>query len=126
MAQVVFDVSAFRLRYPEFDDLSDALLGDMFDEATLYLSNSDSSPVSNLERRARLLNMLVAHLAFLHKRQGIVGRVSNATEGSVSVASEYVTPGSGAWFNQSQYGASFWAATTSLRGFRYVPRPTVY
>jgi hypothetical protein len=51
-----------------------------------------------------------------------VGRVTSASEGSVSVSFDYgtPTPGSGAWFQQSQYGAAFWQATSSLRGMRYI------
>jgi hypothetical protein len=51
-----------------------------------------------------------------------VGRVSSASEGSVSASFDYgtPTPGSGAWFQQSQYGAAFWQATSSLRGMQYI------
>lgn len=134
MAQVTFDAAAFKVRYPEFSAVSDAYLEECFLDATMYLSNADCSPVSDLVRRARLFNMLVAHIAYLGGALSAdhmprpVGRMSSATEGSVSVSTEYTTatPGSGAWFNQTPYGAAFWQATTSLRGFRYVPRPTIY
>lgn len=55
-----------------------------------------------------------------------VGRVNTASEGSVSAGFDYTPaePGSGAWFNQSQYGAAFWQATANLRGMRYSARPT--
>lgn len=122
MAVVVFDVTAFRARYPEFASVADATLAAYFDEACIYLSNTDRSPVCNVTRRALLLNMLVAHVAFINGRP--VGRLSNATEGSVSSAFEYLQPGTHAWYTQSQYGAAFWQATASLRGFRYFPRPT--
>lgn len=132
MGVVVFDPAAFKTRYPEFVSVSDALLTAFFTEAGLYLSNTDRSPVQNLTRRALLLNMLTAHIAWINgKLNGggqplPVGRTSSATEGSVSVSLEYMQPGTQAWFVQSQYGAAFWQATTSLRGFRYRPRPTVW
>ena len=132
MTAVVFDPVAFKSRYPEFAAVSDASLQACFDEAGLYLSNADNSPVQNLVRRAVLLNMLTAHIAYIGGKLSAdgmprpVGRVSNASEGSVSAGFEYLTPGSHAWFVQTQYGAAFWQATSSLRGFRYVPRPTVY
>ena len=132
MAAVVFDPVAFKARYPEFAAVSDASLLACFDEAGLYLSNEDNSPVQNLNRRATLLNMLTAHIAYIGGRLAVdgmprpVGRVSNASEGSVSAGFEYLTPGTQAWFVQSQYGAAFWQATSSLRGFRYIPCPTVY
>ena len=134
MPAVVFDPAAFKARYPEFAAVADPTLAACFDEAGLYLSNSDNSPVQNLTRRATLLNMLTAHVAYiggLLSADGMprpVGRVSQASEGSVSAAFEGVppTPGSGAWFQQTQYGASYWAATSSLRGMRYIPCPTRY
>lgn len=134
MPAVVFDPAAFKARYPEFAAVADPTLAACFDEAGLYLSNSDNSPIQNLTRRATLLNMLTAHVAYiggLLSADGMprpVGRVSQASEGSVSAAFEGVppTPGSGAWFQQSQYGAAFWQATSSLRGMRYVPCPTRY
>ena len=132
MPAVVFDPAAFKARYPEFAAVANPLLSACFDEAGLYLSNTDNSPVQNLTRRAVLLNMLTAHIAALggalssDGQPRPVGRVSSATEGSVSASMEYLAPGSSAWFAQTQYGAAFWQATTSLRGMRYIPCPTRY
>ena len=132
MAAVVFDPTAFKARYPEFAAVADATLTACFNEAGLYLSNADNSPVQNITRRVTLFNMLTAHVAYLGgllSADGMprpVGRVSQAGEGSVSAAFEGPPPGSAQWFQQSQYGASFWAATSSLRGFRYIARPTRY
>ena len=132
MAAVVFDPTAFKARYPEFAAVPDATLTACFMEAGLYLSNADNSPVQNITRRATLFNMLTAHVAYLGgllSADGMprpVGRVSQASEGSVSAAFEGPPPGSAQWFQQSQYGASFWQATSSLRGMRYIPCPTRY
>lgn len=132
MTAVLFDPVAFKARYPEFAAVANATLGAFFTEAGLYLSNANNSPVRNLTRRAILLNMLTAHVAYIGgalSADGMprpVGRLSQAGEGSVSAAFEGPPPGSAQWFQQSQYGAAFWQATSSLRGFRYVSRPTVY
>lgn len=55
-----------------------------------------------------------------------VGRVSAAGEGSVNASFDFVagTPGNGPWFNQTQYGAAFWQATTNIRSMHYIARPT--
>lgn len=92
-------------------------------------SEQDSSPVQDLNRRAVLLNMLTAHVACLAGALGNgqarpVGRVSNASKGSISTGLEYIQPGTHSWFTQTQYGAAFWQATASLRGFSYIPNPT--
>jgi len=133
MTVVVFDATAFKVRYPVFASVNDGLLSACFDESGMYLSNADNSPIQNIPVRTQLLWMLTAHIAFLGGALNAdgsaqpVGRVSQAAEGSVSASFDYVTatPGSGAWFNQTQWGASFWQATSSLRGFRYMPRPTL-
>lgn len=132
MTVVAFVPADFKVRYPEFATVPDARLSACFEDAGLYLSNTDASPVQNVTRRQSLLWMLTAHIAVLggalaaDGRPLPVGRVSSAAEGSVNASFDYVpsTPGSGAWFNQTGYGASFWQATTSLRGFRYRPQPT--
>lgn len=130
MAQVVFDPAGFKIRYPEFAAVSDPTLQAYFDEATLYLSNADNSPVQDLTRRKLFLNMLTAHVAALGGAltgggAAAVGRTANATEGSVSVALEYSSDNAAAWYNQTQYGASYWQATLNLRRFRYIPGRTV-
>lgn len=132
MTVVVFDPVAFKIRYPEFAGVADVTLSACFLEAGLYLSNSDASPVQNIDRRTLYLNMLTAHIAYLAGTLSAdgqprpVGRVSQAGEGSVSAGFEYGTPGTQAWFVQTQYGSSFIQATTSLRGFRYRAQPTRY
>lgn len=132
MAAVAFDPAAFRTRYPVFAGVADAVLSACFTEAGLYLSNSDASPVQDLARRAMLLNMLTAHVATLGGALSAdgqplpVGRVSSASEGAVSVSTDFAPAGSAAWFAQTQYGAAFWQATTALRSFVYIPQPTRY
>ena len=128
MAVAAFDLAAFRARYPEFSAVADATLGAYFLEAGLYLDNTDGSPVINLGTRLMLLNMLVAHIAALGAA-ALVGRISSASEGSVSVSADMgPVTGSSAWFLQTKYGSSFWQASARYRTFRYYPgasRPQV-
>jgi hypothetical protein len=135
MAVAVFNLANFLGRYPEFVPVNAAnptRLPALFLEAGLYLSNCDSSPVWDITRRGLLLNMITAHISYINGDLNAdgqprpVGRVSQASEGTVSASFEGVppTPGTGAWFQQSQYGAAFWQATASLRGMRYRIRPT--
>lgn len=128
MAIVVFDISAFRARYPEFASVSDDLLNAYFAEATVYLNNTDCSPVSDVAVRAVYLNMLVAHIAELNpaanggKSTGLVGRVASASEGSVSVSLADVPQSQASWwYLQTPYGAAYWQATAAYRTVRYVP-----
>ena len=128
MAVVGFDPAAFKLRYPEFAGVSDALLQMYFDETTLILANNDSSIVHDLAERAKLLRLLTAHLAALNSGingqapSPLVGRISSATQGSVSVSVDMgPASGSSAWFQQTKYGSEYWMATAKYRTFRYVP-----
>ncbi|MGG6193053.1 DUF4054 domain-containing protein [Pantoea allii] len=135
MAVVIFDIAKFRARYPEFASVSDELLQAYFTEATVYLNNTDSSPVTDVDQRAVFLNMLVAHLAAINSgvggqaASGLVGRVTSASEGSVSVSVE-AGPSSAAswWYMQTPYGAQFWQATLPYRTIRYLPggSPSMY
>ncbi len=128
MAVVVFDPVGFVARYPEFATCPALTLTAYFSEATLYLNNTDASPVADPVIRAMLLNMLVAHIAALNfgvngqPPAGIVGRVNQASEGSVSVSAE-MGPASNtsAWYMQTKYGASYWQATAGYRTFSYRP-----
>ena len=130
MTQVIFSAANFKIRYPEFVGVSDPRLQLYFDEACLYLSNADNSPVQSIARRTILLDMLTAHVAKLGGAIGggvaPVGRTSSASEGSVSASFDYQGQPSAAWYNQTPYGASFWQATSALRGMRYIARPTIY
>ncbi len=98
-----------------------------FSQATLYLNNTDCSPVSDVGQRLQLFNMLVAHIAALNGAigpgsQGIVGRVSSATEGGVTITFDYqATAGSAQWYAQTPWGAQYWEATAGYRTMQYVP-----
>lgn len=129
MAVVYWHLKLFRQIYPEFSAASDDFLQAMFDEAcALYIDNTDASLVQNVRERELLIFKLVAHLAFLRgygaagDRGGLVGRISSASEGSVSVSVD--NPGSNDaswWYMQSPYGADYWQATAPYRTMRYCP-----
>lgn len=132
----VWNPGIFLAMFPEFTasyNVNPARYEAIFTyRAPRILSNSPTSPVQDVQQRLGLLNMLVAHIAYLNGALSAdgqtrpVGRVSDASEGSVSASFDYgdMKDATGAWFKQSQYGAEFWQATSSLRGFNYSPRPT--
>lgn len=112
----VFDYAAWSALYPALaQSVGAGQAQGYYDLACLYLDNTPTSLVRDLDRRAALLGLLVAQ----------------ATRGSVSVRTEFATLSErAAWFGQTQYGASFWAATRGLRQARYVPglpqRPAIW
>lgn len=127
MAVVTFDIDKFRDMYPEFSDVTDTQLGFIFDEATDYLDNTDYSLVIDGVKRERLLYLLMAHICYLRYGDnkgrggtGLVGRISSATEGSVSVGTELGAMAIGtAWYTQSPYGLAYWQATKVYRMANY-------
>jgi len=56
---------------------------------------------------------------------GIVGRINQATEGDVSVSSEWSAPPNAnqAYFTQTKYGAQYWTMTAKYRTAQFIPAP---
>jgi Protein of unknown function (DUF4054) len=145
---VTFVFSAWVARYPEFTPIGQTLAQSYFDEADSYCANDTTNPAfcvtvyagaAPLPLLARLLYMLTAHIAWLNAPRDangnpaaagqpaspIVGRISSASEGSVSVQTENnYEAGTPQWYQQTRYGAAYWAATAQFRTFRYAAQPT--
>ena len=129
MGIAVFNPSIFYARYPEFTSVNSGFLASLFVEAGFYLNNTDCSIVQDVPTRLALLNMITAHIAFMGGALNAdgqprpVGRVSAAGEGSVNATFEMnpQTPGTGPWYQQSQYGAAYWQATAKYRAMHYIP-----
>lgn len=125
---VTFVPATFVQRYPEFAGVSYPLLTLYFNEATLLCNNTTSSIVSDTTERSVLLNMLTAHIAALNAGVNgedpspLVGRITDAAEGAVSVRADMPeVSGRAAWYMQTKYGASYWAATAKYRQMQYQP-----
>lgn len=129
----VFNYATFVTLFPQFAanppqttlQLYYNLAGDV------WLRNDGTGPVSSQNLQNDLMNLLTAHLATLfsgpdgNDPTGLVGRISSASEGSVSVSTEFQSTMNAAWFSQTQPGATFWAATAPFRSFAaYRPGPT--
>jgi Protein of unknown function (DUF4054) len=147
---VTFDYAWFQRRYPELSEWVSPDMGQgYFDLATGFLAPDNSGPppaspfwdtwsggarpqgwavTLTTETRQRLLGLLTAHVAALfaplngQPSPSYVGRISNASEGSVSVGIDFpgCTPNN-AWYCQTKYGAMYWAATARYRTMRYHP-----
>ncbi len=134
---VTFDYPTWIARYPEFSGVSSDLATLYFDEAELFCRNK-LCPIRKPSTLLMLLNMLTAHIAWLAaprdpngnpattggQSSGIVGQITNASEGAVSVTAKPVSNDNAEWFAQSKYGYEFWQATAAFRTMRYFPRKT--
>jgi hypothetical protein len=130
-AVAVFVAADFKAAYPAFAAVPDALLQAFFSIATIYLRNDGSGPVRDTNLQTQLLWMLTAHVGQISGAlnpggvpSGLVGRITSASEGSVSVSSDYPSTPNNAWFVQTPYGAMYWQATAAFRMARYLPGPT--
>lgn len=126
VAPVTYDDQWWRARYPELAEwTSPAVAENYFGLAQGMLVGG----VCDVPTQQRLLGLLTAHIVKLfapvggEAPSGLVGRISNASEGSVSVATDFPANPSAAWFNQTTYGAMYWQATGRYRTFRYFPGP---
>lgn len=126
---VIFNYSLFITRYPEFQGVPAVTAGMYFSEATLYQANH-LNPVRSIDALTMLLYMVTAHIAQINSPVTTAGqnsgtppgRLSNATEGSVSATFENLyPPGSVQWWQTTKYGAAWWAATLPYRLSYYKP-----
>lgn len=131
MAVVVFDPAAFKLAFPEFTSVSDMRCTMLFNMAAQsLLDNISGAPVMDLDYRTQLFYLLIGHMLLIFGlgdaptvNNTPPGRISSATEGTVSTQFEYNMPqGSGmqAWYLQTKYGAFYWMATAQFRSARYM------
>ena len=136
--QVSFSYQDWLAAYPAFAGrVSAGQAEGFFQLAELILNNTGSSPVRNMKKRRTLLWLLVAHQAQLFASDATasasdpaagspaappVGRISSATQGTVSITLDgNALPRQAGWFSQTQYGLMFWQATASLRQMRFLP-----
>lgn len=129
---VNFDYAAWIALFPQFAARVPEPLGQGFwDAACVYWRNDGSGPVIKPALQSLLLNYLTAHIAQLMTPDasgnppGLVGRISSASEGSVSVSVDWPVTAANAWFMQTPYGALFWQMTAGYRTFRYRAPPKV-
>lgn len=137
---VAWDYAWFQRRYPEISEWVSPDMGlGYFEMAESLLDNRDAggtrpycsalrgSPVTDIPTRQRLLGLLTAHIAALFAPLNgvasptLVGRITSASEGSVSVGVDFPTDPGAAWFGQTKYGAMFWQLTKRYRMMQYHP-----
>jgi len=134
MSVVVFSYTDFIAQFPNLASVGPTLLGMYFTMAGDFVNNTDCSIVPDCPPQAglrtRVLYLTTAHLATIfatingQSPSGLVGRVSDATEGSVSVATNLDIASQGAqWWLQSPYGFAAWQALAPFRTALYIAKP---
>lgn len=147
---VTFDYNGWVAAFPTFGGISSGDAQMYFDGASTFQANDTCNPTfstmvamgsGQVTLLRRLLWLLTCHLAFLGAFRDangnpsstgtqppapLVGRVSQAAEGSVNVSVELDTTGYPipAFFQQTPWGLQYWQATAQFRQAIYVPNPT--
>jgi hypothetical protein len=152
---VTFVYADFIASFPAFTNVNEAQFtgpGGFFPQATILCGNNIRNPAIGgmgptwgAETLTTMLYLLTAHIAWtqsLKDAQGnptstpglstggsLVGRIDQATEGSVSVHADMGDANAGspsqAWFEQTQWGATYWAMTAGIRTGVPVSMPTI-
>lgn len=133
---VVFSYPTWSGLYPELSASVNAVQAQFyFNQACNLVRNDPSSPIPILDStgtrqvRAEILGLATAHIAALlgPNSSDAVGRVDQATQGSVSVHLDMGPTGKNdAWWKQSKYGAMCWQALAPYRSFQFFPASNPY
>jgi hypothetical protein len=125
---VTFNATNFQAMFPQFNTVSDAILTNfVLPFAQQIVRNDGGGPVSDAVSQANLLNLAVAHIcALLWGVNGqaptpLVGRLTNATQGSVSLATEFTGYQNDAWYNQTPWGAMLVRMMRPFVSAKYYP-----
>ena len=128
---ITFNPSAWLAQFPEFVDTVPPALAEAYSQvASAYIDIGGTSPMANnLPVMTQAWYFTIAHIAQLftgtaaNPASPLVGRISNASEGSVSVAVDMpqTTSQLAGWFAQTKYGAAAWAMMAQFRQAFYVP-----
>lgn len=142
MAAAVFDYAKWAALFPYLaapvGGVTEPIATGFFTVAELLFANDDCSPIQDVDKRLVYLNYIVAHLARLSgypvaagetaQPDGMVGRITSATEGTVSVSAGWAASvsNSEAYWIQTAEGATFWQLTRWMRTARYIAPPPRY
>lgn len=128
MGIATFDYDMWAILYPAFTDkVLEPQATALFNQAgLLYLDNSDCSRVQDVNARQQILYLITAHLAAMSPQggnQGQVGRLSDASQGTVHARFEYKGTEDSQWWDQTTYGTMAYQALRPYRVGFYAPPP---
>ena len=134
---VQFSYAGWQSTFPEFGNISSGAATGFFNRAVMIHRNDGGGPIDNPTTQLNLLNLVVAHLAWLNSPRdanglpsstgtepapALVGRITSAGQGSVNVSVDAGQPqiSSEAWWQQSRFGAEYWTSSEPFRIARYM------
>ena len=133
---VTFNYTTWTALYPALAAVTPQATAQAFFDlaaATLLSNTGGGAGITDPAVLGALFNMLVAHLATLAQRDiaaglagGAVGRIDQASEGSVTVHMAAYEVGGGDWYAQTSPGAAYWQATRPYRMGFYASGPSAF
>lgn len=124
-----FDYATFIASYPEFSATPEPSIAGYWTMAEALHSNDGCGPVTVDNVQLQLMNLVTAHIAAQFTTPqgtpaaatGLVGAISSASEGSVSVSAQALISQSesASFWNATKYGALYWRMTLPYRTARY-------
>ena len=129
MAVVTLDIGEFLGLFPHlykaYNDqlITDEMITDDFDTVAEWIGNNDSAPFpynpeKGIMTRKRLLYLATCHLLSLGLLpEGQQGRLSSATQGSVSTSFDLIHANglTAQWWLQTKCGSQFWVMSQAYR-----------
>lgn len=142
---VTFSFATWTALFPEFTPVGATLGQAYFTIATAtIIANSTTNPANGDGNLSFLVYLATSHVAWLRSPKDangnpaatgapqpaqLVGRISSASEGSVSTSLDFPIGADAAaqekYLAQTQYGVLLWAALAPYRTVRYLARPTI-
>ncbi len=118
-----FNPTQFKIDYPQFATLSDAYLTQVYTYEALDLGSKVIALFRDVNYAYYWSCVVLAHILTLTGNDGDgtfqTGRVSSATEGSVSGAFASVDTDSNTWWNSTAYGQKVWQLIRKRGGATY-------
>lgn len=125
---VAFDYDQWIAAFPALATVLEAQANAAWDLAGLIWPNDGTGPANTEAEQRALMGYLTAHVVQIDRTSstgGMTGRVTSASQGSVSASVESFGPMnlSRAWLSQTPYGQAFLVATMKYRGARWYGAP---
>jgi hypothetical protein len=131
---VQYDYAAWQNQFPALASVASNVVQSYWIMAEAFHANDGGGPIQTASLQTVLMNLMAAHLLVLFNsmivnpdgsiNSGLVGRISSTSEGSVSVSTEnQYPPGTDQWYQQTQFGSAYWAATSQFRRMSYRAPP---
>lgn len=123
-----FDVVQYKLDYPQFVNIANAIITNKYNYIALAKSQWVFTYFTDANQQYYWSCIVLSHILSIEYGfdgsgiSGLIGRITSASEDNVSASSEFNMPISNgsAWWNQTNYGAEVWSLWCSNGVAQYI------